>query len=137
MQEGFLKFLEILKSRLPFFRGRCPLHPRSCGGLFLLRRAFSPAEGFYRFCRISHILSQSPSPSQSFCEKSWLNPLLLPKKVEFTLYFYIPHKLTLPYNLSEVWIWKAEETLLSPPPLPLTTFNCHRYASNMIYLDSQ
>ena len=38
--------LKILKSRLPFFRGRCPLHPRSCGGLLLLRRALAPAEGF-------------------------------------------------------------------------------------------
>ena len=122
MQDGFLIFLKILKSRLPFFRGRCPLHPRYCGGLFLLRRLFllQRAISLLRRAFITstefHILSQSPFPSQSFCEKRWLNPLFLPKKGEFTLYSYNWPYLT---TYQRCGFKKQKKYYCAPLPYPL------------------
>ena len=116
MQDGFLIFLKILKSRLPFFRGRCPLHPRSCGGLFLLRRAFSLLRRAFIASTEFHILSQSPFPSQSFCEKRWLNPLFLPKKGEFTLYSYNWPYLT---TYQRCGFKKQKKYYCAPLPYPL------------------
>ena len=112
--QSWLHTNTLLKSRLPFFRGRCPLHPCSCGGLFLLRRAFSLLRrAFYRFHWIYH---RAPPPPHLFVEKGGLTPFSFRKKVEFTLHSYNGPCIT---TYQRCGFKKQKKYYCSPLPYPL------------------